>query len=116
MGNKLVPTTWMGREMLPMEFAVVPEAFDAPVVGRNLAADLVSVLASAQCEGLFGIDVLGEEDWMELKVGNASVVVPSNGHEKEEAYLPVAFAFDDKKPGFRVHGKCGTDHKHTSKP
>lgn len=31
-------------------------------------------------------------------------------------YIPVAIAFDEEKPGFRVHGNCGTDHKHTSKP
>ncbi|KAK3377208.1 hypothetical protein B0T24DRAFT_665988 [Lasiosphaeria ovina] len=51
-GNKIVPTTWMGSAMLPMEFAVVSR---------------------------------------------------DDGNEREEAYIPVAFAFD-KTPGFRVHG------------
>ncbi|KAK0643283.1 hypothetical protein B0T16DRAFT_391833 [Cercophora newfieldiana] len=101
--------------MLPMEFAVVPREQSVPRFSPEFAADLASVLASAGCEGLFGIDTLGHEDWTELKIGNASVVVPSDGSEREGAYIPVAFAFD-KTPGFRVHGKCGSNHKHTSKP
>ncbi|KAK4225992.1 hypothetical protein QBC38DRAFT_481551 [Podospora fimiseda] len=63
------------------------------------AAELASALAST-----------------ELKICNASVVVPSNGNESDKAYIPVAFAFDDKTPGFKVHGKCKKEHKHTSKP
>uniref|UniRef100_A0A1Y1KCQ3 Uncharacterized protein n=1 Tax=Photinus pyralis TaxID=7054 RepID=A0A1Y1KCQ3_PHOPY len=106
----------MGREMLPMEFAVVPAASNAPVISPDFAADLASVLDSTKCQGLFGIDTLDEEDWTELKIDSASVVVRSNGNERQGAYIPVSFAFDDKKPGFRVHGKCGKDHKHTSKP
>lgn len=65
--------------------------------------------------GLFGIDTLVDRDWAELTIGNSSDVVPSKGGESED-YIPVSFAFDDKRPGYRVHGKCGTDHKHTSKP
>ena len=26
-GNKIVPTTWMGSNMLPMEYAVVPTSY-----------------------------------------------------------------------------------------
>ena len=89
---------------------------NTPVVPPDFIAELTSVLASNGCEGLFGIDTLVENDWTELTIGNASVVVPSNGKESEEAYILVAFAFDDKKPGFMVHGRCGDDHRHTSRP
>ena len=86
-----------------------------PAIDADFGRELASILASNGCEGLFGIDTLGDEDWTELNIGDASVVVPSDGNEGED-YIPVAFAFDDKTPGFRVHGKCGKDHKHTSKP
>ncbi|KAL8755705.1 MAG: hypothetical protein Q9184_004720 [Pyrenodesmia sp. 2 TL-2023] len=155
MGNKIIPTTWMGRDMLAaMEFAIAPTSYaphpfsppppkvapvsplssgvarnadwcrsfalenraDIPVIPPHFMAELEHVLTVSDCKGLFGIDTLAEDDWTELTVGNASVVVPSNGKEREKAYIPVAFAFDERKPGFRVHGKCGKDHKHTSKP
>ncbi|CAD6447778.1 e4d5ba55-7e96-4408-bfa6-a455d9d763fb [Sclerotinia trifoliorum] len=115
MGNKIVPTTWMSDNLLPMEFAVAPASADTPIFPPDFIAELTNVLASNSCEGLFGIDTLGVDDWTELSIGNASVVVPSNGTDREN-YIPVAFAFDEKKAGFRVHGKCGSDHKHTSKP
>ncbi|KAL8833605.1 MAG: hypothetical protein Q9176_007912 [Flavoplaca citrina] len=116
MGNKILPATWMGRDMLAMEFAIVPTSVTSPVVPPQFIAELDHILTLSDCKGLFGIDTLAEDDWTELTIGNASVVVPSNGKEMEEMYIPVAFAFDDRKSGFRVHGKCGMDHKHTSKP
>ncbi|KAL8977094.1 MAG: hypothetical protein Q9205_007034 [Flavoplaca limonia] len=116
MGNKILPATWMGRDMLAMEFAIVPTSVTSPVVPPQFIAELDHILTLSDCKGLFGIDTLAEDDWTELTIGNASVVVPSNGKEMEEMYIPVAFAFDDRKSGFRVHGKCGKDHKHTSKP
>ncbi|KAL2059742.1 hypothetical protein VTL71DRAFT_10234 [Oculimacula yallundae] len=115
-GNKVVPTTWMGPNLLPMEFSVMQNSDETPTVSPNLVADLSEVLAANGCEGLFGIDTLAATNWTELTVGNASVVVPSNGNDREEDYYPVAFAFDKNTPGFRVHGKCGKDHKHSSKP
>ncbi|KAI4280129.1 MAG: hypothetical protein L6R35_005972 [Caloplaca aegaea] len=116
MGNKILPATWMGRDMLAMEFAIAPASVITPVVPPKFIAELDHVLTLSDCKGLFGIDTLAEDDWTELTIGDASVVVPSNGKEGEEKYIPVAFAFDDRKSGFRVHGKCGKDHKHTSKP
>jgi len=115
-GNKVVPTTWMGPNMLPMEFSVMQNSDENPTVPPNLVTDLSNVLASNGCEGLFGIDTLAAKNWTELTIGNASVVVPSNGKDRDEDYIPVAFAFDKNVPGFRVHGRCGSDHKHTSKP
>ncbi|KAI4129746.1 MAG: hypothetical protein LQ341_006532 [Variospora aurantia] len=109
MGNKIIPATWMGKDMLAIEA-------NSPVIPPHFIAELDRVLTLSDCNGLFGIDTLAEADWTELTVGNASVVVPSNGNERAEAYIPVAFAFNDGKPGFRVHGKCGKDRKHTSKP
>ncbi|KAI4184372.1 MAG: hypothetical protein LQ346_006128 [Caloplaca aetnensis] len=151
MGNKIIPATWMGKDMLAMEYAVAPTSYarhsfflpqvatfnplpatwlvtltcvvlfpwdraNPAVIPPHFIAELDHVLTLSDCKGLFGIDTLAEDEWSELTVGNASVVVSSNGNEREEAYIPVAFAFDDRKPGFRVHGKCGKDHKHTSKP
>ncbi|KAK0614924.1 3-hydroxybutyryl-CoA dehydratase [Bombardia bombarda] len=115
-GNKIVPTTWMGSEMLPMEFAAVPDSEDLPLLDPSFAAEVASALSMAGFDGLFGIDTLEKEDWSELKIGNASVVVPSNGNERADAYIPVAFAFDETSAGFRVHGKCSKQHRHTSKP
>lgn len=91
MGNKVVPTTWMGRDMLPMEFAVAPISYahlrshsclpvspfttwhailtyvalnraNLPVVSPDFVAEFIRVLASEDCEGLFGIDTLVEND------------------------------------------------------
>ncbi|KAL8897578.1 MAG: hypothetical protein Q9192_002503 [Flavoplaca navasiana] len=150
-GNKILPATWMGRDMLAMEFAIAPTLYaehpfflpknrlsipifyfwlvtltcvvlvlwnrvTTPAIPPQFIAELDHVLTLSDCKGLFGIDTLAEHDWTELTIGDASVVVPSNGKEREESYIPVAFAFDEGKPGFRVHGKCGKDHKHTSKP
>ena len=87
-----------------------------PVLDPAFVADFASTVSSIGCEGLFGIDTLGKEDWTEMKIGDASVVVPSNGNDRADAYIPVSFAFDGYTPGFRVHGKCGKNHTHTSKP
>ena len=95
--------------------ALVPIEIYRQCLLRNFIETLTDVLATNGCEGLFGIDTLAEEDWTEINIGNASVVVPSNDQVREE-YIPVAFKFDDKTPGFRVHGKSGSNHKHTSKP
>jgi hypothetical protein len=53
-----------------------------------------------------------------MKIGDASVVVPSNDSEtyNQDKFIPVAFAFDEEKPKFKVHGRCGIDQRHTSKP
>ena len=63
----------------------------------------------------FGIDTIAAKDWAEATIGNASVVVPCKD-EPHERYIPVALAFDNQKPSFRVHGRCGSNHTHTSKP
>ncbi|MCJ1463903.1 hypothetical protein MMC07_002512 [Pseudocyphellaria aurata] len=115
-GNKVIPSTWMGVNMLPMELSVVPSSVDTPIISPDFIAEFTSILTSNVCEGLFGIDTLVEHDWIELTIGNASVVVPSKGKDREEDYIPVAFAFDYKKPGFRVHGKCVKGHRHTPRP
>ncbi|KAG6017605.1 hypothetical protein E4U43_000738 [Claviceps pusilla] len=119
-GNRVVPTTWMTacNKVLPMEFAAIPASVDSPVPSAEFIHEFLSVLASNGCEGLFGIDTLAKHNWSEMKIGDASVVVPSKDGETydQEKFIPVAFAFDKDKPQFRVHGKCGTDHKHTSKP
>jgi hypothetical protein len=80
--------------------------------------EFLSVLANNGCEGLFGIDTLAKNNWSEMKIGDASVVVPSNDSEtySQDKFIPVAFAFDKEKPEFKIHGKCGKDHKHSSKP
>lgn len=80
--------------------------------------EFLSVLANNGCEGLFGIDTLAKNNWSEMKVGDASVVVASNDTEtyNQDKFIPVAFAFDKEKPKFKVHGRCGKDHKHSSKP
>lgn len=140
-GNKVVPTTWMtsGGKVLPMEFAVIPAGYvvflyfsswvlgplfdfmtrmTAPVPTAAFCSEFLSVLAENGCEGLFGIDTMAKGAWSEMKIGDASVVVSSNDSDgyDQDRFIPVAFAFDEEKPKFRVHGKCGTDHKHTSKP
>lgn len=53
-----------------------------------------------------------------MKIGGASVVVPSNHDDDcgQDKSIPVAFVFEQKKPEFRVHGRCGDNHRHTSKP
>ncbi|KAM0425043.1 hypothetical protein ACHAPT_009844 [Fusarium lateritium] len=119
-GNKVVPTTWMtsGGKVLPMEFAAVPATTTTAAPTPAFLADFLSVLTSNGCDGLFGIDTIARGDWSEMKIGDASVVVPSNdsnGFDKDK-FIPVAFAFDEQKSTFRVHGKCGKDHKHSSKP
>ena len=141
-GNKVVPTTWMvsGGKVLPMEFAVVPSAYvvflyyflltsshltpdslartATPAPTPAFLLDFLSVLALNGCDGLFGIDTLAKGPWSEMKIGDASVVVPSNDSVAydQDKFIPVAFAFDEEKPKFRVHGRCGTDHKHTLTP
>ncbi|POR33052.1 hypothetical protein TPAR_06752 [Tolypocladium paradoxum] len=119
-GNKVVPTTWMtsGGKVLPMEFAVVPTATATPAPTPAFIAEFLSVLASNGCDGLFGIDTIAKGAWSEMKIGDASVVVPSNNSDgcDQDKFIPVAFAFEEKKPKFTVHGRCGENHKHSSKP
>lgn len=119
-GNKIVPTTWMASsgKVLPMEFAVVPAATNTPTPTPAFLLDFLSVLALNRCDGLFGIDTIAKSAWAEMKIGDASVVVPINNGDSHDQgkFVPVAFAFDEEKPKFRVHGKCGKNHKHTSKP
>jgi len=112
--NKIVPTTWMttSREVIPMEFAVVPSSSKPLAPSPGFLADFANVLTRNQCLGLFGIDTLAESDWLETKIGETSVVMPTNGHNGYD-YIPVAFAFENDKPGFKVHGRCGKDHRHT---
>jgi hypothetical protein len=80
-------------------------------------SDFLSVLALNGCDGLFGIDTIAKVAWSEISIGDASVVVPSNDSDgfNQDKFIPVAFVFDEK-PKFRVHGKYGKDHKHSSKP
>lgn len=80
--------------------------------------DFLSVLASNGCDGLFGIDTIAKASWAEMKIGDASVVVPSNDTDAYDSnqFIPVAFAFNEQKPKFTVHGRCRIDHKHTTKP
>ncbi|KAI9815418.1 MAG: hypothetical protein M1832_005488 [Thelocarpon impressellum] len=119
-GNKVVPTTWMASsgKVLPMEFAVVLATAATPAPTNAFLRDFLSVLASNGCDGLFGIDTIAKGAWSEMKIGDASVVVPSNNSDAydQDKFIPVAFAFDEEKPQFRVHGSCGKNHKHTSKP
>ncbi|KDR79793.1 hypothetical protein GALMADRAFT_61902 [Galerina marginata CBS 339.88] len=119
-GNKVVPTTWMASDgkVLPMEFAVVPAANATPVLTPAFLFDFLSVLATSGCDGLFGIDTIAKNAWAEMTIGNASVVVPSNGSDTFDGdkFIPVAFAFSEDEPKFKVHGRCGSNHRHTSKP
>ncbi|KAM3463499.1 hypothetical protein MY5147_009653 [Beauveria neobassiana] len=119
-GNKVVATTWMtsGDRVLPMEYTAVPTVTTVPSPPAAFLAEFISVLASNECSGVFGIDTIAKNAWAEIKVGDASVVVPSNESTSydEDKFIPVAFAFGDDDPKFKVHGKCGKDHKHTSKP
>ena len=39
----------------------------------------------------------------------------SDGYDQDK-FIPVAFAFDEEKSKFEVHGKCSKDRKHTTKP
>ena len=75
-----------------------------PPLSVSFGAKLRDTLAANDCDGLFVVDTLATNDWPELIVGNASIVVPSNG-QKSEAYIPAAFACDEKA-GFCVHGRC----------
>ncbi|KAL9063187.1 MAG: hypothetical protein Q9161_009605 [Pseudevernia consocians] len=120
-GNKVLPCTWMaaGDTMLPMESTIVPiSTTTTPAFSPAFLSDFLSVLASNGCDGLFGVDTLAKDAWSEMKIGDASVVVPSNHSDDydQDKFIPVAFAFEKEKPTFTVHGKCGKDHKHTSKP
>ncbi len=67
---------------------------------------------------MFGIDTVAKTPWSEMKIGDASVVVPSNDSDgyDQDKFIPVAFEFDEETPKFKVHGRCGKDHKHSSKP
>ena len=89
-----------------------------PALAPAFLSEFLSILASNGCDGLFGIDTLAKGAWSEMKIGDASVVVPSHGndHYDENKFIPVALAFDEEKPMFMVHGKCGRDHRHTTRP
>lgn len=52
-----------------------------------------------------------------MKIGDASVIVPSNdGNDyDQDKFIPVTFTFAEKEPKFKVHGKCKKDHNHSSK-
>ncbi|KAJ7459725.1 hypothetical protein FB451DRAFT_557121 [Mycena latifolia] len=123
-GNAIVPTTWMIIEgqTYPMEFSVV-KAFEAQNnvnPPQEFVKELAGVLLKAGCENLFGLDSVCADDWVEMSIGDASVVVPCTPGQAEAAsddYIPVSFVFDRNNTKARVHGKCGPGaHKHTSKP
>lgn len=118
-GNRIAPTTWMtkGDKVLPMEFAVVPLDATIAVPTAAFLADFLATLLAYGCVGVLGLDTRYKCDWAETKLGEASVVVPSHGtgYDKEK-FIPVSFAFEKDKSGFKVHGKCGKDHRHSSKP
>ncbi|KAF9769958.1 hypothetical protein IL306_012538 [Fusarium sp. DS 682] len=80
--------------------------------------DFIAVLASNNVEGLFDIDTLGKDAWTEMTIGDASVAVPSNGSSvyDKDRFIPIAFAFDEDNPQYRVHCRCGSNRKHSSKP
>ncbi|KAG5332580.1 hypothetical protein C0989_006821 [Termitomyces sp. Mn162] len=107
-GNKIVPTTWMSEsssgELIPMEFAVVPESTAVPAPTPAFIEDFLTILVANGCIGLFGIDTRAKNGWAEASIGNASVVVPSDKGEAydKEKFIPVAFAFDEKKPNFKA--------------
>lgn len=54
--------------------------------------EFLSVPADNECEGLFSIDTLAKNNWSGLKVGDASVVVPSNDGEtcNQDKFILVA--------------------------
>ena len=89
-----------------------------PNLSAEFIKDFIAVLAANNVEGLFGIDSLAKDAWSEMKIGDASVVVPSNDSDdyNKDKFIPVAFAFDDDKPKYQVHGRCGSNHRHTSRP
>ncbi|KAK3373630.1 hypothetical protein B0T24DRAFT_529687, partial [Lasiosphaeria ovina] len=119
-GNKIVPSTWMtsAGKVLPMEFEVVPADVAAVDLSPAFVAEFVSVLLSHGLDKLFGIDTIAKDNWAELKIGDASVVVPDDDKDTVDAdgFIQVAFVFEEDKPQFKVHGKCKKDHKHTTKP
>ncbi|KAM4066068.1 3-hydroxybutyryl-CoA dehydratase [Hirsutella rhossiliensis] len=85
-GNKVVPTTWMtsGGKVLPMEFTAIPAMADHPTLSAAFVQEFLSILATNGCEGLFGVDTLAGNNWSEMKIGDASVVVPSNDIETHD--------------------------------
>ncbi|KFX94723.1 hypothetical protein V490_04216 [Pseudogymnoascus sp. VKM F-3557] len=118
-GNRVVPTTWMASngQILPMEFGVLPSQADAHAPTPAFVKEFLSVLASNGCDNLFGIDTIAKDSWSEMKIGDSSVVVPSNGsNDDDENFIPVAFSFEREEPKFKVHGRCKKTHTHTSKP
>ena len=127
--------------VLPMEFSFVPVTYvvslqhflvrcsyltsldflnriTMPAPAPAFLSEFLSILTSNGCDGLFGIDTLAKGAWSEIKIGDASAVVPSHGndHYNENEFIPVALAFDEEKPKFTVHGRCGKNHKYTTKP
>ncbi|KAJ7758527.1 hypothetical protein DFH07DRAFT_1060391 [Mycena maculata] len=120
-GNATVPTTWMIMEghSYPMEFSVVEESKAKNVVTptEEFIKELVGLLSNAGCDNIFGLDSVCAHDWVEMSIGDASVVIPcvsrlGNG----EDYFPVSYIFDPADTKARVHGGCKKTHKHTSKP
>ncbi|KAJ7126490.1 hypothetical protein C8R46DRAFT_59590 [Mycena filopes] len=123
-GNSTMPTTWMimDGQIHPMEFSVVEAASvgDGAEPSAKFGEELATLLADAGCANLFGVDSVAPQDWAEMSVGGASVVVPYNpgisASKADEDYISVSYIFDHREDKVRVHGKCKVDHKHTSKP
>ncbi|KAM0256275.1 hypothetical protein ACHAPA_012225 [Fusarium lateritium] len=119
-GNKVIPSTWMtiDGKVLPMEYSILPNGAVAPMPSEAFLADLTTVLAENYCEGLLGLDTIGKHDWVEASIGQASVVVPSNGNQSNaKDFIDVSFAFDPDRSGFKVHGRCNWgNHTHSRKP
>lgn len=79
--------------------------------------EFFATLLAYGCVGVLGLDTRYKCNWVETKLGNASVVLPSNGARYDnEKYISVSFAFEKERTGFIVHGKCKVNHRHSSKP
>ncbi|KAF8961230.1 hypothetical protein BDZ97DRAFT_1664500 [Flammula alnicola] len=113
-GNKVVPTTWMAKLSRWSSPSSVPRMTTSPAPMPEFLMDFLTVLTSNKCNCLFGIDTIAERAWTEIKIGDASVVVPSDDRKgyNQEKFIPVAFAFDKEKSKFQVHGRCAKDHRH----
>ncbi|KAM0200797.1 hypothetical protein ACHAPI_002462 [Fusarium lateritium] len=95
------------------------ESADTPIPPTDFLADLTTVLIENHYEGLLGLNTIGKHNWAEVSIGQASVVVPTNGENNFNLkdFVDVSFTFDADQSGFRVHGKCGGGgHDHTGKP
>lgn len=78
-------------------------------------SDLLSVLEEFNCQGLLRIETVQQRDWAEFNIGEASVVVGNgpNGATLPLDFVPVAFAFSENEQGYRMHGVCGKEVRHT---